>query len=242
MAIAALSLYSSGAGQETLWSVWGFAEAVGSQLWLAFPFVAFAGGIAVAQANEGAVVRALVATTLGLGGLAYGAGAFLVPVAEWRADAAVGLDIELRYPFGPHTPSAILARRAEVVGVQPADRSFSVDSPLLRPANWLLYTVHLPVAFTLFGLVNALLGLVAGWWTTGLSPPKRRNTRWGLGLGSALVFYLLSTGGAAWVRSDPTHSALLGAWLPLVPPLLILLCAAWVARRVDLHGSAPLDV
>lgn len=240
--MAGASLYLSEADQQTLTSGWGFVEAMGSRMWLAFPFVAFSGGIAVAAFDRVRGVRAVLATTVGLAVVGYGIGVLLAPVAERRADAAAGYDIQARYPYGANTPGAILARRAEIIASSSTAFGFSVEDPMGRPPNWLLYGVHQPIALGLFGIVNALLGLLAGWWTTGLSPPKRRNARWSLGLGSALVFYLLSTGGAAWVRSDPTHSALFGAWLPLVPPLLILLCAAWVARRVDLHGSAPLDV
>lgn len=240
--VASVSLYLSAADQDTLWSAWGLLEAVGSSAWLAFPFVAFSGGIAVVAYERVRAVRALLSTTAGLGLVAYSFGALLVPMAERRADAAAGYDIQARYPYGANTPGAVLARRAEIIASSSTEFGFSVEDPMRRPPNWLLYIVHQPIALGVFGIVNALLGLLAGWWTTGLSPPKRRNTRWSLGLGSALVFYLLSTGGAAWVRSDPTHFALLGAWLPLVPPLLILLGAAWVARRVDLHGSAPLDV
>ena len=240
--VASVSLSLSAADQDTLRSTWGWVEAVGSSAWLAFPFVAFSGGIAVVAFDRVRAVRALLSTTVGMGLVAYSFGAFLVPEAERRADATAGYDIQARYPYGANTPRAILARRAEILGSLSTEFGFSVEDPMRRPPNWLLYIVHQPVALGLFGIVNALLGLLAGWWTTGLSPPKRRNSRWGLGLGSALVFYLLSTGGAAWVRSDPTHSALLGAWLPLVPPLFILLCGPWVARRADLHGSAPLDV
>jgi len=184
----------------------------------------------------------VLGTALTLGVLAHVIGVFLVPVAEQRADAATGFDLEARYPLGANTPGALLARRAEILASPPSEYGFSVDDPMQRPPNWLLYLVHQPIAFGLFGLVNALLGLMAGWVTTGLSPPKRRNTRWALGLGSAVLFYLLSLTGARWVPASPDHSSFLGAWLPVSVPVLFLLLAAWALQQRNLHGSTPLDV
>ena len=242
VAIAALSLYLSDAGQETLWSPWGLVEAIGSHLWLVFPFVAFSGGLAVVGEARGSATKAVIASTFVLAALAWVIGAYVVPVAELRADAAAGYDVEARYPFGANTPSGIFTRRADIVASPPTSFGFSVEAPLQQPPNWLLFLIHQPFAFAVFGLVNALLGLVSGWATSGLSPPKRRNARWGLGLGSALFFYLLSLGGAAWVQRSPDHSALVGAWLPVVYPLLLLGISAWVARQRDLHAFGGSDV
>lgn len=238
--VALASVYLSGSTPPALRSWWGFLQASASRLWIIYPFVAFAGGIAASsqpRKTKAASMSVIMVTVL-LGGVAYVTGGLLVPVAELEADRRAGIDVETRYPFGAQTPGALAAQRAAVLERSPDKYRFSVDRPFEHPPNWLTYLIHQPVALYVFAILNALLGLLVGWSTTGLSPPRRRHVRWFIGIVSGVVFYVAATLGTDWVRASPENSGVVGAWLPLVLPLLALIgtYVGWRSReRPELH-------
>jgi hypothetical protein len=239
-AVALASVYLSNSTPPALESWWGFLQALASRLWVIYPFVAFAGGLAASSRPRGtrAASTSVIVVTVLLGGIAYVTGVLLVPVAELEADRRAGIDVEARYPLGAETPGALARQRAAVLERPPHEYRFSVDRPFEHPPNWLTYLLHQPVALYVFAVVNALLGLAVGWSTTGLSPPRRRQVRWFIGIAAALAFYVVAAWGTQWVRASPENSGIVGAWLPLTLPLLALIGTYVGGRsrgRPDLH-------
>lgn len=240
--VAIASLYLSSGGLTILRSWWGFVDAAISRAWLVLPFVTFAGGLAASpplpRRREAAV--AVVIPTLVLVGLTYFGGAVLSPLAEFKADERAGVDLATRYPLGPQVPSVLADQRTLILQSGTDQYRFSIDHPLERPPNWLTYLIHQPVALAAFGVLNALLGLLVGWATTGLSPPHRRHARWAFGLAAGVAFFVAASLGGEWVRNSPPNSGVLGAWLPLTMPLLGLFLAYLVLRArqgPDLHAG-----
>ena len=199
------------------------------------PFAAFAGGVAVhgVLSAGGVLKRGLVIAILSYGLLAYAS-----PVAQYLDRRNVGGGVSAVYPFGPNTPHGRIANRSAVEASPPEEYSFRVEDPLSTPPNWLTYLLHSTVVFAVFSVLSALLGQLAARLTTGLSPPKRRNARWALGLASGSAFFAAEAAGGEWARADPSNSGLFGAWLPLVVPFLglgvLLLLVRW--RRPDDPG------
>lgn len=224
---------------------WRLAEAAASSVGLLLPIAAFAGGLAAARLAVKAAERARVAR---IGGavasvLAYLLLAYAAPVTEMRYDEAIGLATDARYPFGARTPGGLADMLHHVREHPPEQYGFSTDRPLEVPPNWIRYGIHLPAVLALFALVNTLLGVVVGELTAGLAPPRRRHTRWAVGLGVALGFFLASNVAGAWIRGSPERSVLATAWLPLLLPMLVLAAAyALRRRRRALHAPHRRDV
>ncbi len=208
---------------------------------LVLPFVAFAGGLSISRdssiwsAGKYAVPVAVLAYVL----IAYAA-----PIARYRIQSSRGVDVSSQYPFGPNTPSAFKALRNQVETDPPPEFGYSVDRPFEQPPSWLTYRIHSVAAIAFFAILAALLGRQAGFLTSGLSPPARRNERWAIGLLSAVAFYIAVMVGEDWVRWDPLRSGILGAWIPLLLPLaeLAILARLTHLRRRPLHASAPPSV
>lgn len=239
--VAVASLYLLSPALPTLRSSWGLVGATAGRLSLVFPFVAYVGGIVGSAGKVGYRTTAVVGlVTVTLGALAYSAGAILAPVSEWRADRAVGLDVRSRHPTGAPTPTGLARLRTMVRQTPPPEYSFSVERPTTHPPNWLTHLIHQPIALAAFGILNAVLGLLLGWTTSGLSPPRRRHVRWLLGLVSAAAFLALAMIASSWVRDSPGHSGVLGAWVPLALPLLEIMLAYATLRAAqgrDLHAG-----
>lgn len=235
--VALSSLYLSTPSLPTRGSWWGLIHATASRLWIMFPFVAFAGGLAGSVERRPRSATAAVTLTVGfLGAMAYMCGAVVAPIAELEADRLIGIRDEVRYPMGAQTPQGLLRQRSVVVERPPATYRFSIDRPLEHPPNWLTYLIHQPLALYVFALLNALLGLLVGWSTTGLSPPRRRHVRWFAGIVVGLIYYAAAAFGTAWVRASPENSGVVAAWLPLSLPLLAL--ALGFIRRRHRHRPA----
>lgn len=222
--IARLALISGGGGD---WSSWETGRAVVSRLSTLLPFAVFAGGLAAGSPSAGWIrqVRTLLAVALPLIALSYAGRTFVAPELEYRASAARGDDLDVRFPFGAETPFALAEQRAFINADPPASFRLSVERPLEQPPNWLTYRIHFPIVFAVFGIVNALLGLVVGLLTSGLDPPVRRQARWALGLACAIAFFAPASLAGAWVRSSVTHSAMIGVWAPLAVPVLGIMIA-----------------
>jgi len=248
LTLMALSgLYLSTPSLPTRGSWWGLIHAMASRLWIVFPFIAFAGGLAgsAAKHRPGSSAAAVALTVGALGAIAYVCGAIVAPIAELEADRLIGISEEVRYPMGAQTPQGLRRQRA-VVAERPRETyRFSIDRPLEHPPNWLTYLIHQPLALYVFALLNALLGLLVGWSTTGLSPPQRRHLRWFGGIVAGLIYYAVAAFGAAWVRTSPENSGVVAAWLPLSFPLLAL-ALGLVRRRhrrpPELHTGASSGV
>lgn len=185
---------------------------------LVLPFVVFAGGLAAAGLSTSSVAKRAVLLAL----LSYGLLAYASPMAQYRAWASAGVDVAALHPFGPETPGGIRARRSAVEADPPEVFSFRTSRPLERPPNWLTYLLHSSIALAGFAVLSALLGQRARMLTTGLSPPWRRLAHWALGLASGALFFGVVLGGGEWVRAHPSRSGMLGAWLPLLVPLVTL--------------------
>ena len=147
--------------------------------------------------------------------------------------------MEALYPFGPPTPGGLLAHRSAIEADPPETYNFRVDSPLSRPPNWLTYLFHSVIALAFYSVFAVLLGHRSGKLTTGLSPPDRRNARWALGLVGAIAFFVAEAAGGEWVRADPSNSGVLGAWFPMVVPVVELGVLVVLARVRNPDGPVP---
>jgi len=213
--LALSHLLLTGAFGGKSWSGLEIACLLPGWLGLFLPFVAFAGGSAAYSAlKPGSLVgRALLLTLI-----SYGLLAFASPLADYRARTAEGANLEAELPLGPLTPATLMELRARAEADPPAEFSFRVGRPYERPPNWLTYLLHSRAAVAFFAVLAVLLGQAAGFLTSGLAPPARRNARWALGLASGIPFFFAVSAGGAWVRSDPSVPGMVGAWLPLMVP------------------------
>jgi hypothetical protein len=201
------------------WKPWEVLAQFPAWMGMFLPFAAFAGGLtghAVLSTAE--VLKRGLAVAL----VSYVLLAFASPIVLYLDSRRAGVDVSVVFPFGPNTPRGLLAIRSTVEADPPEAYSFGVEDPLSTPPNWLTYLLHGAVVFAVFSVLSALLGHLAGRLTTGLSPPNRRNARWALGLAGGVAFFIADTIGGEWVRADLSNSGLVGAWLPLVVPLVEL--------------------
>jgi hypothetical protein len=209
---------------------------------LCLPFSAFAGGLG-SFGRSGYLrlgISALLVSVVSLVLLG-----FLSPVLEVQVVRSVGGDIERRFPMGPETIPTLLDLREEVRRNPPDRYSFRVGEPTRSPPNWLTYRAHCLIAMSFFGFLAALLGVSVAGFTSGLSPPARRNARWAMGLVSGVPFFLAEVEAGKWVRADLNNSGLLGAWGPLLLPLvelaLLYLLLQWRRRRSTLSQPSSSD-
>ena len=214
-----LAQLSSGLFEGGIWRPGQIVAQFPGWIGLFLPFAAFAGGVAgYAFLSTPSVLKrgALIAV------VSYLLLAFGSPVAVYVEERSQGVDLEELYPFGPPTPDGLLAHRSAIEADPPEAYSFRIDSPLSRPPNWLTYLFHSVIALALYSILAVLLGRWSGKLTTGLSPPDRRNARWALGLAGAIAFFVAEAAGGEWVRADPSNSGVLGAWLPMLLPVVEL--------------------
>jgi hypothetical protein len=231
---------SSGAPDEAS-ALWWWAEVALNRLGLLLPFVMFAGGLEAAR--RGSSLKRTLLRAIPLVLIGYALGAFAAPGARLRQAESEGRDIEAYYPTGALTPPNLLRLREEVVARSPDAFSFSVDEPLRRPPNWLTYEAHQSAAVAVLGLLNLLLGVSVGRLTARLSPPVRRRRRWVVGLVGAVLFFAPIVVASVWVRTSAENSGVVGAWLPLLVPLLALSAASRRERsRADLHSGSAANV
>ena len=203
---------------------------------LFLPFCAFAGGLVLSRTDglasivkNGAVVVLVIYALL----------AFGAPIGVYEIGRRQGAQLAAAYPYGPRTPVALVKIRSRVEASPPDRFRLRIDDPFSAPPNWLTYLLHSPAVFALYSLLSILLGCTVARMTTGLSPPRRGHVRWAAGLGLGIVFFLAEAGGGEWVRSDPSRSGLLGAWLPLlVPGALLFFLHLFHRARVEEADSS----
>jgi hypothetical protein len=214
-------------------SVWRPLAAAVGHLGILLPFAAMAGGLVLRDVGLPRSQRRRAAVLVGasVAVVSYGALAFARPAVEYRLDAANGVDVAVRHPFGPATPIALARLRRFVTENPPAEFSMSVEQPLAHPPNWVSLGLHQPAAFALFAVLAVLFGTLVAELTFGLSPPARRQARWAAALLCGMGFFVASVVGDSWVRGATERSAVLGAWLPMVIPVLGCWLLAGVARR-----------
>jgi hypothetical protein len=197
---------------------------------LFLPYAALAGGMA---AHALLSPKGVLGRATAVAAMSYLLLAWASPTAIHHANASAGVDVATQYAFGPDTPGALRAQRAAVEADPPEEFSLRIDRPLEQPPNWLTYRIHTPLVMAGFALLAALLGYGLAGLTTGLSPPRRRIARLGLGLAAALAFFLALAAGGQWVRADPANAGVLGAWLPLLVPLAGLAVLEGLGRARD---------
>jgi len=210
------------------WTFWGGLCLFLGWISLFLPCVTFAGGLA----NSSPVpTRAVTMRSLGIAVIFYGSSAFAEPVAKHRfRQESVGNQAgDTR--LGPRTPWAILAQRSANRASPPESYSFSVEHPFDRPPNWLLFSFWSSISLSVYCVLAAFLGQIVAFLTSGLSPPSRANTRWAVGLVTATLVLTAFVMGDSWVRQDVSHSGVVGAWAPLLVPLLGLWVLMWLAQR-----------
>jgi hypothetical protein len=217
LALSHLLLTATVGGRS--WSGWEIAYLLPGWVGLFLPYAAFAGGSATHSAlhPQSLAGRALLLSVISYGLLAYGS-----PVADYRARTFRGADMVAELPLGPLTPSTLLRLRSIAEADSAASHSFRVGRPFERPPNWLTYLLHSRAAVALFAILAALLGQRTGFLTSGLSPPARRNACWALGLATGMAFFVAEAVGGDWVRANPSNSGVVGAWLPLLVPVVEL--------------------
>lgn len=210
------------------WTAWEAGFHLVGWLGVLAPYAVFAGGLALGcRSSVSSTVR--YAALVGLA--AYLLVWFAAPQMEYRAELAKGLPVETRHPTGPGTVSNLLSLRELVRESPPTEVRYSVETPLQTPPTWYTYLIHQPAAAALFAILAALLGRVTSVLTAGLSPPVRRNARWGAGLAVGASAFMAQALGAEWVRLHPSNSGLAGAWLPLLVPGLTLVGLQLLANR-----------
>jgi len=209
------------------WSLWEALLLFFSYLGLLLPFASFAGGVAVHGhlRSRSVIINATLVSVIAFALIAYAS-----PIAEYRARVVDGTDFEARFPAGPETFGGLRALRLAAEANPPADFNFAVEHPLDLPPNWLTYILHSQMVVALFGILAALLGQWGGFLTSGLSPPARRNARWALGLFSGVAFFIAEAACGEWVRLDPSNSGVLGAWVPLLVPIVELTFLIFLTR------------
>ncbi len=228
VALALAAWLASPEGRNGAWTFWGGAYLVLGWIGLFLPFATYSGGLAAPSPTP---TRSVTLRALSIAALYFVVAAFGKPVAEYRQRVETGGDITVQFPLGPETPATILSL-AEAVRASPPERfSFSTDRPLARPPNWLMFSFHSFFALAAFCILSAFLGQLVAFLTNGLSPPARTNTRWAVGLITAFLVLAASTLGNAWVRQDFSNSGYVGAWAPLVIPLVELGLLMWLARH-----------
>jgi len=223
------------------WSAWEILVLLPAWIGVLLPAAAFAGGLA----GYGAIApRAMVLRGAVVAVATYLVLAYAHPIADYRWDASVGRDVSVEQPFGPLTPGALAAMRDSVRASPPAPVSFQSGVPFQRPANWWTLRIHETLAVGAFAFLAVLLGYQVARLTGGLSPPKRRNARWAIGVLSMVLFFVAESRSGVWIRSSPENSGVLGGWAPVAVPVIELLLLTAIARRKFpfLHASARSSV
>jgi hypothetical protein len=221
---------------ENGWSVAELAYLVPAWTGLFLPAAVFAGaGAAYGTISPRGVVFRGVAAAI----VSYLILAYVDPVAEYRWGVVTGRNVSVEIPLGPLTPGTLAAMRDSAQANPPPHPSFRKAEPFQRPANWWTYQIHSIMALGAFAFLAALLGYRVAHLTWGLSPPKRRNARWAVGLLSMVLFFVAAALSGDWVRASPENSGVLGGWGPTGVPLLELLVLTAVARRKFPFLHAP---
>ncbi|MYG82150.1 MAG: hypothetical protein F4187_10525 [Gemmatimonadetes bacterium] len=171
---------------------------------------------------------------LAVGAVSYYLAAWGAPELESRYWDTLGEETVGQREFGAATPPGIIENLRAVENNPPSRYSLQVANPLQNPPNVLRWYLHLPFAMAVFGLLNALAGVLAAQLTENLGRGPRRNTLLALGVLGGLAFMgILALAGpvAPFLRDGTMRSGILGAWIPLVVPILLCMVLFGIARR-----------
>lgn len=226
------------------WSVsslrwmWGVTEDAA----LALPFLIFAGGVALVRVlgHSRRLVRTAVTVGISAGALSYALGAWAVPEVHSRFLAALDPETVDLQRFGPRTPTGILQNLRFVEANPPEEYTLKVEASHRFPPNVLRWELHRPPAVAVFAVVNVLLGVLAATLTLDLSRRAQRNARLAIGVFGGIAFFACLAAASPvgpFLRDGTMRSGVLGAWAPLVFPLVQAGVLVYLVRRRD--GRRP---
>lgn len=192
---------------------------------LVLPFLLFAAGLALGRllGHSRRAVRAAVFVGMSVAIPSYCLDAWVAPEIEDRILAARGAETVDVRRFGSRTPVGILRNLEFVRANPPARYELRTTAPQEFPPNVLLWQLHQPLAFAVFGIVNVLLGILASELTVDLSNRVRRNVRLVIGVGGGIVFLvcvMVASPVEPFLRDGTMRSGIAGAWVPLLMPLI----------------------
>ncbi len=202
---------------------------------LLLPFAAFAGGLILARPIDlGWTMRLRTAVLLGVVCAAFTYVTYAVgsPLAEYWAAGLRGTPLEVNYPFGPRTPVGTYEHLRFVLDNPSEVLSLNVRRPSEIPPNYLVHGLIEPVIFSIFAILNTVLGLMAGEATREMQRASRRHARWAIGLGSAFTFFAAYVVADEVVRASTTVNPLLLDPLALLAPgaALVILSSVMAHR------------
>ncbi len=223
---------SGGRLASPLWWMWRVANDLGFVL----PFLLFASGVRFGRVMG--YSRRLLPTALAfgvaMGAVSYYLSAWGAPELENRYWDTLGPQaVELRQ-LGAMTPPGILRNLQAVEANPPAEYSVQAGDRARTPPNVLRWRLHLPVAMAVFGLINTLAGVFANQLTENFRQGARRNVQLAVGVLGGLAFFgavALAGPTEPFLRDGTMRSGILGAWIPLVIPLLLTAVLFGMARK-----------
>ena len=200
------------------------------------PFALFAAGVVLTRklGYSARGFRAAAATGIVLGVVAYAVAAWVAPVIDDRFMASLGAEMSDARRFGPATPAG-LTRNLRFVEANPPDEyHLAVTTPHRHPPNMLRWRLHLPVAMSVFGLINVFLGVLSAELTAGLRRGRRRTTLIAIGVIGGLTFYVclaVADPVTPLLDDGTTRSGIAGAWVPLAVPVVQGLLLLYLLQR-----------
>lgn len=221
---------------------WGVTEDAA----LALPFLIFAGGVALVGVlgHSRRLVRTAVAVGISVGAVSYALGAWVAPEVHSRFLAALDPETVDLQRFGPRTPTGILENLRFVEADPPVEYTLSVSAPQRFPPNVLRWELHRPPAIAAFAVVNVFLGVLAAILTLDFSRRAQRNARLAIGVFGGIAFFACLAAASPvepFVRDGIMRSGVLGAWAPLVFPLVQAFVLVYLVRRRERrrHQTRP---
>ena len=189
------------------------------------PFLLFPAGLAVARVlgHSRRAIRVAVFVGMSVGTLSYGLGAWIAPEIEDRVLSVQGAESADARRFGSRTPIGLIQNLEFVQANPPPRYSLRANAPQEFPPNVLLWSLHQPLALAVFGLVNALLGMLASELTVDLPRRVRRNVHLAIGLAGGVAFVAcvaFTSPAEPFLRDGTMRSGIVGAWAPLLVPLI----------------------
>ena len=200
------------------------------------PFALFAAGVVLTRklGYSPRVFRAAAAAGITLSVVAYVMAAWVAPVIDDRDLASAGAEMGDARRFGPATPVG-LTRNLRFVEANPPDEyHMAMSTPHRHPPNVLRWLLHLPIAMSVFGLINVLLGVLSAELTADLRRGRRRTTRLAIGVIGGLAFFACLTvadPATPFLDDGTMRSGVAGAWVPLALPAAQALLLFYLLQR-----------
>ncbi len=229
-----------GAGVLWLLTMWALSSVTVAILYAAVATVsvllvlsAFAGGIGVSSSIQTTgQVMTFVASALAYGSVAYVGLAYIAPLAEFAQTAPS--TVADRFPFGPETPSTLIALRDFVTENPSESPVFGSTSVLNSSPSFFEKQLQDPRIMGVLAVVLSCLGFSVGILTENLAHGARHRVRWAVGLGFAFSVFAADRLVLSSLRANPVGSGVVRSWLVLVVPLGLLVVLgplAWKRNR-----------